>query len=229
MELLDIDVDGELDVVVISGGGVSISLGVGDGSFLEPINTETENNTPSIFADIDGDGRPDMVKRNGLWLGNGDGTFQPPVPITFKGWGAAGDFDGDGRTDLAQFSHAYLGLSEVWVLLNDCLNTDMRLKASGQALEWRGVCGAESYNVYRQDFAATPTDRDEDGLPDEGYGECVNYLDDDTTDTVLADPEIPLPGGNGFAYLVSWVDPTGEGGLGSTSAGLAREALVPCP
>ena len=105
----------------------------------------------------------------------------------------------------------------------------MRLKGSADSLQWRAVCGAQRYNVYRQDLAGAPTDGDEDGLPDEGYGECVNDLDDDTTDTLFADPEIPLPGGHGFAYLVGWVDLVDDGGLGSTSAGLPREVALPCP
>jgi len=228
MELLDVNGDGELDVLV-SGGGVSVFLGTGDGSFLPAIVTE---GSIYILADIDGDGRPDMAGYLQLWLGNGDGTFQPPLPITYtpagSRGGAAGDFDGDGRTDLAQFAFSYLA-PEIWVLPNDCLNTDMRLKASGDSLQWRAVCGAQSYNVYRQEFSAAPSDGDEDGLPDEGYGECVNDLDVDPTDTTLVDAEIPFPGGNGFSYLVSWVDLAGEGGLGATSAGLPREVALPCP
>ena len=62
-----------------------------------------------------------------------------------------------------------------------------------------------------------------------GYGECISDLDVDPTDTTLVDTAIPLPGGNGFSYLVSWVDLDGEGGLGATSAGMPREVALPCP
>ena len=156
-----------------------------------------------------------------------DPVTQPPFEIAARPQ-IAGDFNGDGRLDLAQFGSP-LGVVEAWVLLNGCLNADMRLKASDEGLEWRGMCGAQSYNVYRQDFTSAMSDRNEDGLPDNGYGECVNDLDDDTTDTLLADPEIPLRGGNGFAYLVSWVDLEGERGMGTTSAGLPRDDVLPCP
>ncbi len=92
-----------------------------------------------------------------------------------------------------------------------------------------GIGQATSELLAQKGCHLALVDLNEDGLPDEGYGECVNDLDDDTTDTLFADPEIPLPGGHGFAYLVGWVDLVGEGGLGSTSAGLPREVDLPCP
>ena len=44
-----------------------------------------------------------------LYLGNGDGTFQPPVSISNAGGNAvvAGDFNGDGKADLAVVSAGF--------------------------------------------------------------------------------------------------------------------------
>ena len=70
-------------------------------------------------------------------------------------------------------------------------------------------------------------DNDQDGLPDNGYGTCMNDLDPDLTDNVFVDEEIPLSG-TGFFYLMERVDAQGARGLGSTSDGQPRVPLVPC-
>jgi hypothetical protein len=53
-------------------------------------------------------------------------------------------------------------------------------------------------------------------------------LDDDPRDTFFIDPDMP-PFGDGYFYLMSVVDAGGDGGLGTTSAGLVRVPEVPCP
>jgi hypothetical protein len=58
-------------------------------------------------ADFNGDGKPDLSIAGTISLGNGDGTFQPPMPLT--GFPAVfeyvqstvGDFNGDGIPDVA--------------------------------------------------------------------------------------------------------------------------------
>ncbi len=101
-------------------------VGKGDGTFNAPT---TLNVTPSVlpddpssatgspfaFADLNGDGKVDLITSGSssdatvpefaVSLGNGDGTFQPPVITTLAGFGYAGnpaiaDFDGDGKLDL---------------------------------------------------------------------------------------------------------------------------------
>jgi hypothetical protein len=66
-----------------------------------------------IAADINGDGKLDLIASgNGaaVLLGNGDGTFKPPI-VTFAsnteapGAAALGDFNGDGKLDLALGSY----------------------------------------------------------------------------------------------------------------------------
>ncbi len=108
-------------------GEVSVLLGNGDGTFQPPVtDTVAESDvSPEGMADGDftGDGRTDLAvtyyfgskETVSLLLGNGDGTFQPPVTDVVGGVQAgsiaygfgggqsivAGDFTGDGRTDLA--------------------------------------------------------------------------------------------------------------------------------
>jgi hypothetical protein len=120
--------NGRLDLAVadaggkVSGGtdpgGVSVLLGNGDGTF-EPAKEYEAGNTPValVAGDFNDDGRLDLaVADQGGWplgsdpggvsvlLGDGDGTFQPPVTsrgaIT-PGSIVAGDFTGDGKLDLA--------------------------------------------------------------------------------------------------------------------------------
>jgi len=95
-------------------------------------------------------------------------------------------------------------------------------------MTWYTVGGAVFYNMYRGALA-DPVDENGDGLPDNGYGECLNGLDPDASDTTFVDSEVPDPS-QGLFYLFSAVD-HGEAEiyLGTTSTGRARQVLVPCP
>ncbi|HUM07144.1 MAG TPA: FG-GAP-like repeat-containing protein [Terriglobales bacterium] len=83
-------------------------------------------------SDFNNDGKLDMVTTNnsnvwglGLVLGNGDGTFQPPVEVagydTYGGFGGivAGDFNKDGSADFAVSSLVGYGPMQLSVHLND--------------------------------------------------------------------------------------------------------------
>jgi hypothetical protein len=102
-----------------SQGGVIVYLGIGNGNYGAP--TIYPTGSPNSFwvsaGDFNGDGKIDLAVANdcsdpsctqggvAILLGNGDGTFQPPVVY---GSGAAnsltlttGDFNGDGKLDVA--------------------------------------------------------------------------------------------------------------------------------
>jgi len=112
----DFNHDGKQDLAVTCyyDSDVCILLGNGDGSF-GPYKEYVAGNAPGVVvtADINLDGIPDLVMANytsgntgtaGILLGNGDGTFQPPIYSTV-GLGpdglAVGNFNGDKFPDLA--------------------------------------------------------------------------------------------------------------------------------
>ena len=110
------------------GGGASntqfFSIAVAEASvsFL-PVLTYSSGDTYSYFvvvADVNGDGKPDLLVANGnggrngsvgVLLGNGDGTFQPPVTYDSGGLQAASiavaDLNGDGKPDLVVANSYY--------------------------------------------------------------------------------------------------------------------------
>ena len=107
----DFNADGILDVAAPG----AVYLGNGDGTFQSPIFFNPGTGARSIATgDFNGDGHLDLVVANSssnnsnkiasIILGNGDGTFQPPVAYTV-GRGpysvAVADFNGDGALDVA--------------------------------------------------------------------------------------------------------------------------------
>jgi len=125
----DFNGDGRLDLAVAGSNydsatntninEVSVLLGNGDGTFQPAVQYAVGNYPGSIVAgDFNGDGRIDLavagdsynsitntnVGEVSVLLGNGDGTFQPPVTYAVGSVPTglvAGDFNGDGHLDLA--------------------------------------------------------------------------------------------------------------------------------
>jgi hypothetical protein len=127
----DFNGDGKLDLAVSNQGDntISVFLGNGDGTFQPQVSYPAGPDPTSIHAaDFNGDGILDLATANygltsgttaSIYLGNGDGTFQPHMDFTV-GLGpdqlAVGDFNGDGRLDLAAADQSS---SQVSILLQD--------------------------------------------------------------------------------------------------------------
>jgi len=116
--LSDLNHDGKLDVLVVSGDSINVRLGLGDGNFQAPLNYPVWGAWLDVaVADFNGDGIPDVavnteVDGTGMiLLGNGDGTFRmgPKLPASFDSL-IAGDFNGDGKQDLAVATSNFVGI-----------------------------------------------------------------------------------------------------------------------
>jgi FG-GAP-like repeat len=108
--IADFNQDGNLDIV----SGVSTLLGNGDGTFRTGtrLNVTLMGQYYIATADFNGDGKPDIAffTQGGntpqpilIFLGKGDGTFQPPISVTPSSsfsYFAVADVNNDGKPDL---------------------------------------------------------------------------------------------------------------------------------
>ena len=223
----DFNGDGITDIAVVNpcnssycGSGdasVAVLIGNGDGSFQTPVSYATGSYAPMSIAagDLNGDGAIDLVVASqcassagcgagqvSVLLGNGDGTFQSPVPYTTGTGGSyfvvTGDFNGDGNLDVA-VANQTSGNSLVAILLG---NGDGTLRAPASY-----TTGAPSAA-----FLAVG-DFNGDGVPDlvvaNGGADSVSILIGNG-DGAFQAAAIYASGG-AFAYSVAVADFNGDG------------------
>ncbi len=154
--------DGHLDLAVANqyDGTVSVLLGNGDGTFQPQVTYSVGSNLEPydiVAGDFRGDGRLDLAisifnsNDISVFLGNGDGTFQPPVTYAggeSHGLLAVGDFNGDGKLDLAT------GFAEVSVLLGNGDGTFQPQKTFAAAISVLGMVAADFNDDGRLDLLA---------------------------------------------------------------------------
>src|SRR5262249_24452689 len=130
----DFNGDGKLDVAVTGTLRVRILLGNGNGTFQVGQTLTTPASTTSLAAaDVNGDGKLDLVAGGNVLLGNGDGTFQTPQDYfagDYTSDVAVADFNGDGAPD---YVTANAGGATVSVRLNSGDGTFARAPRYGQA------------------------------------------------------------------------------------------------
>ena len=135
--IADLNGDANPDVAVAnrSGDVVDVLMGMGDGTLHWPIPYHSGGAmaTGIAVADMDRDDKPDLIVSNwtsatdrghgavGVLIGNGDGTFRPPVSYGSGGYGgsslAIADVNGDDYQDVvvAQLrSQRYADLHRCW-------------------------------------------------------------------------------------------------------------------
>jgi hypothetical protein len=189
---VDIDNDGDLDIVGVDASANTVRYGLNNGSgFDDPVDWITGidwNPTydSAYLVDVDGDGYPDFVhsKRNGdrkitVYTSNGSSLGHSTAFVNTNDWSSAypdrkkypivaADIDGDGCTDLVLY-----GQASTYSLKSDCDGSFSRWDGATTGVWTDLLPGSFAYaNGWRTELHVRDmVDLNNDGLPDAiGFG-----------------------------------------------------------
>lgn len=114
ISLPDLDSDGDLDILATFTSGVVSFENDGLGKFSEEKNwfdfdlPTPINPLPARFADLDGDGMPDLAANNSWRKNLSDGQFAAPAAVFANPLAALCDVDSDGRLDAIHYNSSTL-------------------------------------------------------------------------------------------------------------------------
>jgi len=191
----DFNNDGNPDIVFLQPFRITVVLGNGDGTFRPPIHTPvtaTPYLTSMAVGDFNHDGKVDVavIGATGIvngtpflqtYLGEGDGTFRPPISSPSSSvvgnFPLAGDVNHDGNLDLIGFGVVALGAGDgtfqQTITASACLNPAVFNLATGSGLV---VGGGVDFTVAdfegdgNLDFSLLETNASEEG----GFGSPVS-------------------------------------------------------
>ena len=167
----DFNADGKLDLAVgfssasVSGDGVTVLTGNGDGTFNSPpsVQTVNTNHATSIqVADFNGDGFPDVVLTDQdtnivAFLNNGSGALSESFPVSLPPTiypiinqaVAVGDLNGDGYSDIATGSYYVSGVSLLFTQPTETATSsaNILLPTAGQHLVDASFGGDSEYTA----------------------------------------------------------------------------------
>jgi hypothetical protein len=180
---VDLNSDGKLDLAITTNSSaVQAMLGNGDGTFQSPVayyatlGNQVTNGGTIIAADVNGDGKPDLVVSGSLvgfngvqvFLNDGTGNLTAANSYTAGGWQYAPidmvDFNGDGKLDILVASGCAEDPSTGGQLCPDGTLTVLLGNGDGTFRSSRYVTGGR--NGYGYSISVGAADFNGDGLQD---------------------------------------------------------------
>jgi hypothetical protein len=235
----DMDGDGKLDLITLSYYTSVITLyrNTSDGSnisFASPVTINPSSSTGITVADINGDGKPDIINANygdfqksiTVYLNTGStGVLQFTESGKYGGSSGSidicnGDFNGDGKVDIAVASIGQPG----GVILQ---NT-----TTGGIVSFTVFSNFLQYGSYAS-FSVLPGDFNQDGKPDLAFstlGRVRILVNNSTPDNMLFTESVTPPSTSGASYYLGVGDVNGDGisdmVTGNTGQGLASLSIL---